>query len=164
MENESLRESKNTTTILLLLVCVGLAIWAIVASVNATNRRKDFERVTAEKEALRVECDQVKQECMVKMNEAEKLRQTAMEWTRQHQLQVQEDMRKKAEEAAKAAKAKEEAAKKATTPAKGKDGKDAKETKVVPSKKTVTKPAPAKHGKHGTTHAPAHAAAHAANA
>ena len=157
MENESLREPKNTTAMLLLAVAAALAIWAIWASVTANNRRKDFERVTAEKEALRVECDQVKQDCLIKMNEAEKLRQTAMEWTRQHQLQVQEEMRKKAEEAAKQAKAKEDAAKKVTAPVKGKDGKDAK---VTPSTKKVTKPAAGKKAVHGGTRAPAHKPAH----
>jgi len=138
MENESLREPKNTTVMFLSLVAVGVTIWAISASVMASNRRKDCEALTHEKDAIRVECDQIKQECQVKLAEAEKLRQTAMEWTRQHQLQVQEEMRKKADEAAKVAKAKEDASKKATavkTPAKG---------KVATSKKTVTKHAPVK--------------------
>lgn len=143
MENESLREPKNTAVMMLLVLAAVLAIWAIWASVTATNRRKDFDRVTAEKETLRAECEQIKQECAVKMNEAEKLRQTAMEWTRQHQLQVQEDMRKKAEEAAKQAKAKEEAAKKPAAAVKG---------KVVPGKKAVSKPAPVKKSTHSKTH------------
>lgn len=143
MENESLREPKNTAVMMLLVLAAVLAIWAIWASVNATNRRKDFDRVTAEKETLRAECEQIKQECAVKMNEAEKLRQTAMEWTRQHQLQVQEDMRKKAEEAAKLAKAKEDAAKKATPAVKG---------KVIPVKKAVSKPSPVKKSTHAKTH------------
>ena len=143
MENESLREPKNTTVMMLLVLAAVLAIWAIWASVTATNRRKDFDRVTAEKETLRVECDQIKQDCALKMNEAEKLRQTAMEWTRQHQLQVQEDMRKKADEAVKLAKAKEESLKKPATPVKG---------KVTPVKKSSPKAAPVKKTSHTTTH------------
>jgi len=143
MENESLREPKNTTVMMLLVLAAVLAIWAIWASVTATNRRKDFDRVTAEKETLRVECDQIKQDCALKMNEAEKLRQTAMEWTRQHQLQVQEDMRKKADEAAKLAKAKDESLKKPATPVKG---------KVTPVKKPSPKGAPVKKTSHTTTH------------
>ena len=134
MENESLREPKNTTAIFLMLVVAAVTIWAISASVMASNRRKDVERLTGDKEALRVECEQIKQEALIKMNDAEKLRQTAMEWTRQHQLQVQEDMRKKAEEAAKLAKAKEEA-KKTALAGKG---------KAVPVKKSTVKKTPAK--------------------
>jgi hypothetical protein len=143
MENESLREPKNTTVMMLLVLTAVLAIWAIWASVTATNRRKDFDRVTAEKETLRVECDQIKQDSALKMNEAEKLRQTAMEWTRQHQLQVQEDMRKKADEAAKLAKAKEESLKKTATPVKG---------KVTPVKKSSTKAVPVKKTSRTTVH------------
>ena len=155
MENESLREPKNTLVIFLLLAVAVVTIWALVASFKANGLRKDVERITSEKEALRVECDQIKQEALVKMNDAEKLRQTAMEWTRQHQVQVQEEMRKKAEEAAKQAKLKEEAAKKPVV-AKGKDvpvkksttkvsksGKSAKSAKSTKSSKS-SKPAPAK--------------------
>jgi len=139
MENESLREPKNTTAIFLLIVVAVVTIWAISASVLATNRRKDVERLSTEKEALRIESDQIKQDALVKMNDAEKLRQTAMEWTRQHQIQIQEEMRKKAEEAAKQAKAKEEV-KKPVPVVKG---------KVVPAKKSAIK-APAKKVAHKT--------------
>ncbi len=140
MENESLREPKNTTAIFLLIVVAVVTIWAISASVMATNRRKDVERLTAEKVTLANECEQIKQEAVVKMNEAERLRQVAMEWTRQHQLQIQEEMRKKAEEAAKQAKAKDEVKKP-----------DPSKSKVVPVKKSGAKTVPAKKAVHKTT-------------
>ena len=120
------------------LVAVGVTIWAISASVMASNRKKECEALTREKEALSVQCDQIKQESMIRVAEAEKLRQTAMEWTRQHQLQIQAEMRKKAEEAAKAAKAKDEAAKKAT----------AVKAKTTPVKKAPAKAAPVKKTTH----------------
>jgi biopolymer transport protein ExbB/TolQ len=129
MENESLREPKNTTVMFLALLVVVVVIWGIVASVMASNRRKDCERLTAEKEAIRLEADQIRQESQIKADQAEKLRLTALEWTRQHQLQVQEEMRKKSEEAAKQAKLKEAAVKKPAPAVKG---------KVVPVKKSTT--------------------------
>jgi flagellar biosynthesis/type III secretory pathway M-ring protein FliF/YscJ len=139
MENESLREPKNTTVMFLALLVVVVVIWGIVASVMASNRRKDCERLTAEKEAIRMEADQIKQECQIKGDQAEKLRLTALEWTRQHQLQVQEEMRKKSDESAKQAKLKEAAVKKPVVAVKG---------KVVPVKKSSTKPSASKKGVH----------------
>jgi len=139
MENESLREPKNTTVMFLSLLVVVVVIWGIVASVMASNRRKDCERLTAEKEAIRLEADQIKQECQIKADQAEKLRLTALEWTRQHQLQVQEEMRKKSEEAAKQAKLKEAAVKKPVAAVKGKTVPVKKSTTPSASKKVVKK-------------------------
>lgn len=137
MENESLREPKNTTVMFLSLLVVVVVIWAIVASVMASNRRKDCDRLTSEKEAIRIESDQIKQEAQVKVAEAEKLRQVAMEWTRQHQLQIQEEMRKKADEAAKQAKLKE--VKKPVVPVKSKTTTSKTGSKpVTTTKKTTT--------------------------
>ena len=140
MENESLREPKNTTVMLLSLCLVVAGIVAIVGFAKASSRGKECDRLTAEKEAIRAEAEQIKQECQIKQDQAEKLRLTALEWTRQHQLQVQEEMRKKADEAAKQAKLKEAAAKKpevAKTPAKGKG-------KAAPVKKSGVKSSTAK--------------------
>jgi hypothetical protein len=140
MENESLREPKNTTVMFLSLLVVVVVIWGIVASVMASNRRKDCERLTAEKEAIRLEADQIKQESQMKADQAEKLRLVALEWTRQHQLQVQEEMRKKSEEAAKQAKLKEAAVKKPASVVKGKVVPVKKGTTHSSSKKVVKKP------------------------
>lgn len=111
MENESLREPKNTTVMLLSLLVVFVTIWAIIASVMASSRRKDVDRLTADMSQLRQESELLKQDTLRKMDEVEKLRQTAMEWTRQHQLRLQEEMRKKADDAAKQAQLKADAAK-----------------------------------------------------
>lgn len=118
MENESLREPKNTTVVFLSLLLAVAVIVSIVMTVKASSRGKECERLKADKEAIQQESDAIKQEAQIKMNEAEKLRQVAMEWTRQHQLRVQEEMRKKAEEAAKQVKAKETASAKAAAPVK----------------------------------------------
>jgi len=139
MENESLREPKNTTVMLLSLLVVFVTIWAIVASVMASGRRKDVERLTAEKEIIRQESEQLKQDTLRKMDEVEKLRQTAMEWTRQHQLRLQEEMRKKADEAAKQAQLKADAAKASVKPAVKGAVKPAVKKSTVPVKKTAVK-------------------------
>jgi len=144
MENESLREPKNTTVMLLSLLVVFVTIWAIVASVMASSRRKDVERLTSEKEIIRQESEQLKQDTLRKMDEVEKLRQTAMEWTRQHQLQLQEEMRKKADEAAKQAQLKADAAKNPAKPVVKTAGKPvvkkaASSGKKAKAKKTVKK-------------------------
>jgi len=136
MENESLREPKNTTVMLLLLLVALVAIWAIIASVMASNRRKDVERISAEKEIIRQDSEQLKQDCLRKMEEAEKLRQTAMEWTRQHQLRIQEEMRKKAEEAAKQAQLK---AQQTAKPPVVKSSVPVKGSKHAPVKKAAAK-------------------------
>lgn len=134
MENESLREPRSSALIFVSLIAVALAIWAIAASVTASSRGKEITRLTSEKEAIRIEAEQIKQDAMQRSAEAEKLRQTALEWTRQHQMQIQADMRKKAEEAAKAAKAKEEL-KKPAAPAKATHA----PAKKSPVKKAVKK-------------------------
>ena len=131
MENESLREPKNTTVMLLSLLVVFVTIWAIIASVMASSRRKDVDRLTADMTVLRQESEQLKQDTLRKMDEVEKLRQTAMEWTRQHQLRIQEEMRKKADDAAKQAQIKADAAKASVKPAVKKS--------TVPVKKSTTK-------------------------
>jgi hypothetical protein len=72
--------------------------------------------------------------------DADKLRRTCLEWTRQHQMQIQDEMRKKAE-AAKAAAAKaavKPAVKSAVKPA-------AKTTVKSTSKPTVKTSTTAKH-------------------
>ncbi len=105
MDNESLRgSSKNTTVVFLSLLLVAAVIWGIVASVMASKNRENCDRLTQEKEQIRVEAEQIRMESERRMMEADKLRKTALEWTRQHQLQIQADMRKKAEAAAAAAK------------------------------------------------------------
>lgn len=140
MENESLREPKNTTVMLLSLLVVGVTIWAIIASVMASGRRKDIDRLTSDMAILRQESDQLRQDTLRKMDEVEKLRQTAMEWTRQHQLRLQEEMRKKADEAAKQAQLKADAAKATTLKA---GAKPAVKKAAVPVKKSTSrKPAP----------------------
>lgn len=143
MENESLREPKNTTVMLLSLLVVGVTIWAIIASVMASGRRKDVDRLTSEMAILRQESDQLKQDTLRKMDEVEKLRQTAMEWTRQHQLRLQEEMRKKADEAAKQAQLKADAAKAALVKAGAKPAvkKSAAPVKKSAAKKTTKKSA-----------------------
>jgi len=139
MENESLREPKNTTVMLLSLLVVFVTIWAIIASVMASGRRKDVERLTTEKEIIRQESEQLKQDTLRKMDEAEKLRQTAMEWTRQHQLQLQAEMRKKADEAAKQAQLKADAAKAPVKPAIKGVVKPTGKKATTPVKKTAVK-------------------------
>lgn len=109
MENESLREPKNTTVMLLVLCIVVVGILAIVGFAKASSRAKECDALKADKEMLRTELDQVKQEAQIKADQAEKVRLTALEYIRQHQLQIQAEMRKKE---ADAAKAKEAAAKK----------------------------------------------------
>lgn len=141
MENESLHEPKNTTVMLLSLLVVGVTIWAIIASVMASGRRKDVDRLTSEMAIMRQESDQLKQDTLRKMDEVEKLRQTAMEWTRQHQLRLQEEMRKKADEAAKQAQLKAEVAKAAANKA---AVKPAVKKSTSPVKKSTVKKAPAK--------------------
>jgi hypothetical protein len=106
MDNESLRgSSKNTTVVFLSLLLVAAVIWGIVASVIASKHRENCDRLTQEKEQIRIEAEQIRMESERRMMEADKLRKTALEWTRQHQLQIQAEMRKKAEAAAAAAKA-----------------------------------------------------------
>jgi len=139
MENESLREPKNTTVMLLSIIVVAFALWAIIASVKASSYHKDVERLTAEKEIMRQESEQLKQDTLRKMDEVEKLRQTAMEWTRQHQLQLQEEMRKKADEAAKQAQMKADAAKAPVKPAVKAPGKTTVKKSTIPVKKSAAK-------------------------
>jgi biopolymer transport protein ExbB/TolQ len=139
MENESLREPKNTTVMLLSLLVVFVTIWAIIASVMASSRRKDVDRLTGEKELIRQESEQLKQDTLRKMDEVEKLRQTAMEWTRQHQLRLQEEMRKKADEAAKQAQVKADAAKAPVKPVVHTAGKTIVKKSTVPVKKSTVK-------------------------
>lgn len=102
MENESLREPKNTAVIFLALLLAATLIWAIVATVTASKTRKECDRLTQERDQVRVELDQVRVNAERQMVEADKLRRTCLEWTRQRQVLIQEEMRKKAE-AAKAA-------------------------------------------------------------
>lgn len=105
MENESLREPKNSAVIFLSLLVAATLIWAIVASVMASKNRKECERLTQVCDQVRVELDQVRVDAQRQVAEADKLRRTCLEWTRDHQMRLQEEMRKKAE-AAKAAAAK----------------------------------------------------------
>lgn len=102
MENESLREPKNSAVMFLSALVAVALIWAIVASVMASKQRKECERLTQERDQIRVELDQVRMDAQRQIAEADKLRRTALEWTRQHQVRLQEEMKKKAE-AAKAA-------------------------------------------------------------
>ncbi len=123
MENESLRGSRNTTAIFLTVLLAGAVIWAIVATVMASKNADKCVVLAQEKEQIRTEAEQTRAESERRMMEADKLRKTALEWTRQHQLQIQADMKKKADEAAAAAKA---AADKAKAKPQAKDAKDAK--------------------------------------
>lgn len=137
MDNESLRgSSKNTTVVFLSLLLVAAVIWAIVASVMASKNRDNCDRLTQEKEQIRIEAEQIRMESERRMTEADKLRKTALEWTRQHQLQIQADMRKKAEADAAAAKA---AAAKASVKAPAAKSTKAKTGKVTTSKKAVVR-------------------------
>lgn len=144
MENESLREPKNTTVMLLSLIIVFVTIWAIIASVMASSRRKEVDRLTSDMTGLRQDSEQLKQDTLRKMEEVEKLRQVAMEWTRQHQLRIQEEMRKKADDAAKQAQLKADALK-APVKVQVKPGDKAavkpgtKKVSHTPVKKSVTK-------------------------
>ena len=106
MENESLRSSKNTTVIFVSLLFVAALVWAIVASVIAAKHSKAFKQLTDEMTQLRADTEARILEADRRMAEAEKLRRVALEWTRQHQLQVQAELQRKAAEAAKAAAAK----------------------------------------------------------
>ncbi len=137
MENESLREPKNNTVMLLALLVVFVTVWAIIASVMASSRRKDVDRLNGEMASLRQESEQLKQDTLRKMDEVEKLRQIAMEWTRQHQLRLQEEMRKKADEAANQAKMKADAATKVLSKTAVKP--TVKKATVAPHKKAVVK-------------------------
>lgn len=104
MDNESLRGgSKNTVVIFLSLVLAVALCWAIYASVMASKSRANCERLAQEKEQIRIEAEQIRIESERRMMEADKLRKTALDWTRQHQLQVQAEMRQKAAAAAKPA-------------------------------------------------------------
>ena len=123
MENESLRGSRNTTAIFLSVLLVIVFVWAVWASVAASKNSEKCGILAQEKEQIRAESEQIRAESERRMAEADKLRKTALEWTRQHQLQLQADMKKKADEAAKAAADK---AKTAKPPAKDVKGKDAK--------------------------------------
>jgi FtsZ-interacting cell division protein ZipA len=106
MENESLREPKNTTVVFLSLLLVAAVIWAIIASVMASKSRKESERTSAERDQIRLEADQIRTEAQRTMADAEKLRKVAYEEMRKNQLRIQEDLRKKAADAAKAAQVK----------------------------------------------------------
>jgi hypothetical protein len=103
MENESLRGSKNTTVIFLSLLLVLALIWAIAASVIATKRAKAFDIQSQEMAQLKADTEQKLMEADRQKADAERLRKVALEWTRQHQLQLQAEQQKKAAEAAKAA-------------------------------------------------------------
>jgi len=139
MENESLREPRNTPVMLLSFAVVAVLIWAIIAQATVSKRNKELNTAVAEKQQLQVETDQKLADMQRKVDDAEKLRQTAMEWTRQHQLRIQEEMRKKAEEADKAAKvAKDKAEKKQPTKTTGKTSTTkSKTTGKTPVKKTT---------------------------
>ncbi len=99
MENESLREPKNSAVMFLSALVAVALIWAIVASVMASKQRKECERLTQERDQIRVELDQVRMDAQRQLADADKLRRTALEWTRQHQMRLQEEMKKKAEAA-----------------------------------------------------------------
>ena len=135
MENESLREPKNTAVIFLSLLVAATLIWAIVASVMASKNRKECERLTQVCDQTRVELDQVRMDAQRQIADADKLRRTCLEWTRQHQMQIQDEMRKKAEAAKAAVKP---AVKSAVKPA-------AKTTVKSTSKPTVKTSTTAKH-------------------
>lgn len=142
MENESLRSPKNTSVVFLSVVLVGAVIWGIVASVMASQNRKQCEKLTQANEQLRTENEQIRMEAERRIAEAEKLRKVALEWTRQHQLRLQEEMQKKAAEAAKAAAEKAKADKAKADKAKT-DKKPAVKAPVKSAvkKTTTTKPA-----------------------
>ena len=133
MENESLREPRNTPVMLLSFAVVAVLIWAIIAQATVSKRNKELGIVVAEKQALQVEAEQKIADMQRKVDEAEKTRLVALEWTRQHQLRIQEEMRKK-EEAAKLAKEKADASKKTSVKSTGKTG-----TKTSGTKKPVVK-------------------------
>lgn len=106
MENESLREPKNTTVVFLSLLLVAALIWGIIVSVMLSRSRKECDRISAERDQIRLEAEQTRTEAMRVVADAEKLRKVAYEEMRKNQLRIQEEMRKKAAEAAKAAQAK----------------------------------------------------------
>jgi len=135
MENESLRGSKNTTVIFLSLLLVVALIWAIAASVMAAKRAKAFDLLTQEMAQVKADTEQKLMEADRRMAEADRLRKTAMEWTRQHQLQLQAEQQKKAADAAKAAAAASAKTNKTTKAA------QAPKAPRAPAKKIVKKPA-----------------------
>ena len=133
MDNESLRGgSKNTVVIFLSLVLAVALCWAIYASVMASKSRANCERLAQEKEQIRIEAEQIRIESERRMMEADKLRKTALDWTRQHQLQVQAEMRQKAAAAAAAAKP-------AVKPAASKTTAKTGASKSTTTKKTVAR-------------------------
>jgi FtsZ-interacting cell division protein ZipA len=88
------------------LLLVAAIIWAIIATVMASKSRKECERISAERDQIRLEADQTRTEAQRAMADAEKLRKVAYEEMRKNQLRIQEELRKKAADAAKAAQAK----------------------------------------------------------
>ena len=111
MENESLREPKNTAVVFLALLLVAAVIWAITTSVMASKSRKECDRISAERDQIRLEAEQIRTEAQRVVADAEKLRKVAYDEMRKNQLRIQEDLRKKAADAAKAVQAKSPSAK-----------------------------------------------------
>jgi hypothetical protein len=139
MENESLRGPKSTTVIFLWLLLVCAVVWGIVATAIAMKRTKECEMITQEKDQIKLESDQKLAEAQRRVDESEKVRQTALAEMRRHQLQIQDEMAKKAQAEA-AAKA---AATKAATNKAPAGKTDKKVTKPgAPTKKIVKKPTP----------------------
>ena len=96
MENESLRGSRNTTAIFLSVLLVIVFVWAVWASVTASKNSEKCGILAQEKEQIRAEAEQTRAEAERRIADADKLRKICMEWTRQHQLQLQAEMKKKA--------------------------------------------------------------------
>ena len=122
MENESLRGSRNTSTVLLAVLLVFALVWAVIGTAVAVKRTRAVEALKADYAQYKSETDQKLMEAQRQVAEAEQIRKVALQEMRRHQMQLQQEMR------AKQAAAQKPAVVKPATPNKAKSSAPAKKT------------------------------------
>ena len=82
--------SGNVLVIVLAALCVGLLIWAIMASVSAGKARDQAVASAQSASAAKSAADQAQSAAAARTADAERLRQQAGQWARYYQAKLQE--------------------------------------------------------------------------
>ena len=95
MENESLRGSRNTSTVLLVVLLVLAVCWAVIATAMAVKRNRELAAKSAELQQFQYDAQQRQQDMERRFDEVRKQRDGIYSMMRQHQQKLQADMRAK---------------------------------------------------------------------
>jgi len=93
MENESLRGSRNTSTVLLVVLLVLAVCWAVIATAMAVKRNRELGEKAKELELLQIDTQQRMADMDRRFEEVRKQRDAIYGVMRQHQQKLQSDIR-----------------------------------------------------------------------